>query len=934
MSRLFTQVLPLSVALAFSTPGLSQDKNEYYEQGVQAYAEQEYAEAYIHLKNALQVDPNMVSARLLLAKVHFNAGDVHGAAKESEEALLLGADINLVLPIYGTALVLQKRVDKLFELEKAYPEFTPESRFEWALLKGQGYLLQGETDRARREFEEAAAMFPADVRSNNNLAAGYIRSGMLEEAGELIARSRVLDPDNTKTLELEAELAIAEDHYDAALRSLETAHALDSKDIRVLRALARVHLMRGEEQELERYLELILEESPQDPAATLLSAIVMISQGDMETGNDMLSELSQTLSELDTIMMQSSDNMLFIQAASDYVRGSDQSAVTLFNTYLSRNPSDLAAIRMLTDLYLRNGESRRANDLLSSKRQIILADRSLSLQLLRLYIDNGSVLSARELLDELRESTDSPYIAVLEAELNRSVGQAREALGVLSQAEFAGEPPLSYWLLRGALLHDLGREEEAQDIAAKVVRAYPDAVRAHNFAAVTYLRAGDLERAAAAADSALALSRFDVEARFNRAMVLKQRGELAQSATLLNEILVDRPSHINSIMLMARILYLQGQQEAAMDWSKKVYAYDKESPLPDEFRLDVYTREGNWDDALTACLALSKADPLNTDYLVQQAEIYLQLQDFEVAQRPLRRLASLWEGDADSLVGLAEMQVRARNLPEARLTLGAALDANPASLDARLALVRLDIAEGKLEQAEEGLSALEGKIGQHAELSRLRGDLAMAQDDPQEAQANYLQAYRLDRRNDAAVMALYRLSLQGVGGEEFTAELESSMRETALSPALVRMLADSYMVQGESGKAIVYYELLLEHPQLQPDPGVLNNLANLYAADDLDKGLATAMRALELTKRQNPALLDTVGWILTRKGQHEEALPYLRQAYALNSRDAEIRYHTGVTLLALGREKEAQTELRAALGQPGEFPGRQDAERLLASLQP
>ena len=35
--------------------------------------------------------------------------------------------------------------------------------------------------------------------------------------------------------------------------------------------------MRGEEQELERYLELILEESPQDPAATLLSAIVIIA---------------------------------------------------------------------------------------------------------------------------------------------------------------------------------------------------------------------------------------------------------------------------------------------------------------------------------------------------------------------------------------------------------------------------------------------------------------------------------------------------------------------------------------------------------------------------------------------------------------------------------------------------------------------------------
>lgn len=45
-------------------------------------------------------------------------------------------------------------------------------------------------------------------------------------------------------------------------------------------------------------------------------------------------------------------------------------------------------------------------------------------------------------------------------------------------------------------------------------------------------------------------------------------------------------------------------------------------------------------------------------------------------------------------------------------------------------------------------------------------------------------------------------------------------------------------------------------------------------------------------------------------GRHEEALPHLREAYALNSTDTEIRYHTGVTLLAPDRDEMRATALQ------------------------
>ena len=134
---LYTARRWLLLAVCFASVALAQPENEMYEDAVQAFDKGELDEAFIHLKNALQANPDMVAARVLLAQVQFNAGNVAAAEKECDEALLLGADINLILPIYGAALVVQKKADKLFELEKVSASLTRENQFEWRLLKGR-----------------------------------------------------------------------------------------------------------------------------------------------------------------------------------------------------------------------------------------------------------------------------------------------------------------------------------------------------------------------------------------------------------------------------------------------------------------------------------------------------------------------------------------------------------------------------------------------------------------------------------------------------------------------------------------------------------------------------------------------------------------------------------------------------------------------------
>ena len=79
----------------------------------------------------------------------------------------------------------------------------------------------------------------------------------------------------------------------------------------------------------------------------------------------------------------------------------------------------------------------------------------------------------------------------------------------------------------------------------------------------------------------------------------------------------------------------------------------------------------------------------------------------------------------------------------------------------------------------------------------------------------------------------------------------------------------------------------------------------------LEEAYGYVSRALEL-RPDSPAILDSMGWVLYRKGELSEAAGYLRRALDM-SQDDEIAAHLGEVLWASGERAEAQTVWRDAL---------------------
>jgi Flp pilus assembly protein TadD len=100
---------------------------------------------------------------------------------------------------------------------------------------------------------------------------------------------------------------------------------------------------------------------------------------------------------------------------------------------------------------------------------------------------------------------------------------------------------------------------------------------------------------------------------------------------------------------------------------------------------------------------------------------------------------------------------------------------------------------------------------------------------------------------------------------------------------------------------------------------------------DLDKAFIYAQKAKAATPEQ-PAILDTVGWILTKRGSYELALSNLEEAIQRWPNQPTIRYHLAVALKGMKKFDAAKEELRKAINTKEEFPEIEDARRLLEEL--
>jgi len=108
---------------------------------------------------------------------------------------------------------------------------------------------------------------------------------------------------------------------------------------------------------------------------------------------------------------------------------------------------------------------------------------------------------------------------------------------------------------------------------------------------------------------------------------------------------------------------------------------------------------------------------------------------------------------------------------------------------------------------------------------------------------------------------------------------------------------------------------LLAALMLRPDdPGLLNYLAFSWADQgiNLDRARTMLERAIQLLP-DDGAIIDSLGWVMYRQGDYEDAVKELEHAVALVADDASVNDHLGDAYWRVGRQIEARAQWERAV---------------------
>jgi putative PEP-CTERM system TPR-repeat lipoprotein len=450
-----------------------------------------------------------------------------------------------------------------------------------------------------------------------------------------------------------------------------------------------------------------------------------------------------------------------------------------------------------------------------------------------------------------------------------------------------------------------------------------------NFRGAAYLGKGDQAKARESFTQALKLDARFFPAAVNLAQLDLRDRQLDAARRRFEDILKADPKHLDAMLALADLALHAKDEKLYLDWLDKAAKAHPQAVKPRVALARHQLARGDKAQALATAREAVNAHPDDPLALETLGAAQLATGDTTNALGTYRKLADTASRPAAPLVRLAAVQASAGQLAEARKSLQDALRLQPDLLEAQMLLGRLDLQQGRHDDALELARQIQQQKPASSSGPLLEGDVAMARQQPAAALTAYERAHA--REPSGALLlrqyqALARLGRVEEGEKRLVAWLSSHPQdvETRLSLA-------GELLKRKRYKAAAAHYLVLD----ESHPGnvvVLNNLAwSLHEARD-PRALAYAEKALELVPG-NPVVLDTVGWILVQQGQSARGIKLLQQALSKKPDAAEIQWHLAAAYAKGGEPARARNELTRLLASGMAFPQEKEARALLEQLQ-
>jgi len=460
----------------------------------------------------------------------------------------------------------------------------------------------------------------------------------------------------------------------------------------------------------------------------------------------------------------------------------------------------------------------------------------------------------------------------------------------------------------GSAYYKVNRLEDAKHILEKAFSLNPQNLLVGNQLAMTYQR----------------LEEFDLAAKVYQKLLISYPDNLEINLDLANVLFADR-KFAQSIKILNMIEQKIGITE----------------PISNQKKI-IYLTMNKLDKAVAEVEKLMKSEPQNTDFIRLLIDLYVNNNQDEKVFELYKKITEIDPNDGSAQIILADYYNRWNMQDKAEEAASKALNNPDLDLQTKITFLMLNYLNKGIDTNNKDfvLKCIDVLIKVHKNDSRVysfRADVLSALNKDEEALPDYIKALEGEKNTlllwNKVIVGLMKKGKYNEAGNYCTQAIE----HFPLSPELYLYNGMCNLQLKSFDSAVIYLETGINYVknndvlkyQFFANLGEAYNGTKNYQKSDyyFDKALhidsldmsllnnyafylSVRKEKLELAERlsfktissqpENPAYLDTYGWILYLKGNYLKAKEYIGRALEKKSWDAEILEHYGDVLYKLG----------------------------------
>lgn len=777
-----------------------------------------------------------------------------------------------------------------------------EDRIQSHFQKGLELYESGEKTKAGLEFRNALQLNNDFVPALFLLAKVEFQAGEILRAVGFFQKVTEIDGNHIESRIELAKIFLLANRIDDSERYADQAQALDPDNLQVMVTKGAIALKRKSYDEATRLADIVLEKEPTNADALIIraserivandpaGALTFLNKGSPdEEGYTGIQFLKLTAFEklddkegieqvFNLLVERDPKNVELRYSLSRWYAQNDRKddAEHVIRDFTKENPDNVKAGLQLVGLV----RTLRGNDAAVTELQALIKsvegptfDYKLALSELKFLDGNEeeAITSLQRLIKEQTDTENASKARLFLANKLISLNRRDEANDVVIDVLENDDKNPSALEIRGALLIDEGKDDEAIEHLIAALDLKPRSSKILRLLALAYERTGKVSLAEDNLVKAAQIEEFKPQQGLNLTAFLFRHGKVDHAENVLSQIVDRTPNSTEALVQLARIKLRKGDWAGAELVAANLAKGDEKSrALAEKLRISALAGQRKYDESISALKKSLAAGAGESDDTPQAnlLKLYLKAKKFDEAEELIFSSLEAKPDDPASYVRLGLLRFLQDRFDDAEDSYLLAIEKSPQSMTGYYALSDFYLRRGQVDDsikiARKGLDIDRSNAGLHL-----------------------LLAQTLEKTGDV---------------EAAIQEYEILYEKNPLSVVVANNLAS----------------LISEHRTSKED---------LQRAYDI--------AAPRFRNSRIPQFLDTLGWINYLRGEYGEAISSLRIAAERLPNDGTVQYHLGMTYKALGRSEQAMEVLQRAeaLLKGVEFTRREQLNAALQDLK-